>query len=146
MVGLAALLIYDYFLTLEDEVAEFHNDSDTERNLTTPHRSVMHGRRRMFLVSKYSHSLWSVLTGDILVFVIFLFVSTPYYRHHNSLTIAQIRYLPLVIQVWLLIRKWNWDSPCYPTHTNIVGRRLQSYIIRESHPRYAWFVSTCFWD
>ena len=32
MVALAALLVYDYFLTLEDEVAEFHDDNNIEKN------------------------------------------------------------------------------------------------------------------
>jgi len=64
MVVLAALLVYDYFLTLKDEVAEFHDHSDTERNLTPSSRSVMHGGRRMVSVRKPSRYLCSALTND----------------------------------------------------------------------------------
>jgi len=36
--GLVALWVYEYFLTLDDEVAEVSSNNDTERSLTTsPH-------------------------------------------------------------------------------------------------------------
>jgi len=33
--------------------------------------------------------------------------------------------------------KWYLISPCYPTHVSIM-------IVWDLHPRYAWFLSTCF--
>jgi len=85
---MTALLFYDYFLTLKDEVAGFHDDSGAEKNLTTSYRSVMHGRRRALSVRKPSHFLWDALTNDSSVFVLFLFVGALYYRHNLSLTIV----------------------------------------------------------
>ena len=79
MVSVTALWVYDYFLTLEDEVEGFHDHNDAERNLTTPSSSVTHGRRRVFSVRDPSHSLRNVLTNGVSVFVLFLFVSTLHY-------------------------------------------------------------------
>jgi len=56
-IGLTALWFYDYFLTLADEVVEFHNDKDAENNLITLHSFVMHGMRRALLVSEPPHFL-----------------------------------------------------------------------------------------
>jgi len=74
-----ALLIYDYFITFEDEVAELHDNNDAEMNLTISYRSVTHGRRRIFSVRKPLHFLWSAPTNDVLVFALFMFVSA---LHH----------------------------------------------------------------
>lgn len=144
MVCLVALVVYDYFLTLEDEVAEFHDGNDI-KNLTASPRFVMHGRRIMFPVRKFSCSSWSTLNNDISVFVMFLFVSTPTHsQHHTSLTFVQIRYFPLTYQVWLVISKWDRAIPRYPTRINIIGHRPQRYLIRDTHPRYGRFVSDRF--
>ena len=67
-------MAYDYLLTLKDEVAKIHDDSDAELNLTTSHRSVTHGIRRVFPVRKYFHFSWSAATNGISVFALFLFV------------------------------------------------------------------------
>ena len=88
VVGVTALLVYDYFLTLKDEVVGFHDDNDAETNLTTSSRSGMHGSRRASSVRRPSHFLWDVLTDDTPVFVLFLFVSVPHYRRHISLTVV----------------------------------------------------------
>jgi len=56
-IGLTALWFYDYFLTLADEVVEFHNDNDAENHLITLCRFVIHGMRRETLVSEPSHFL-----------------------------------------------------------------------------------------
>lgn len=85
---MTALLIYDYFLTLKDEVAGFRDDSGAEKNLTTSYSSAMHGRRRVLSVRKPSHFLWDALTNDTSVFVLFLIVSALYYRYHINLTIV----------------------------------------------------------
>lgn len=37
--------VYDHPLTLKDEVVEFRNDGDAERNPTARHRSVSHERQ-----------------------------------------------------------------------------------------------------
>ena len=50
-IGMTALWFYDYLLTLDDEVADLHNDDDTEKSLTALYRSVMHGKWRAHLVS-----------------------------------------------------------------------------------------------
>jgi hypothetical protein len=57
MMSVTALWVYDYFLTVEDEVAEFpdDDDDDAERNLTTLYRSVTYGKRRALSVRKPSH-------------------------------------------------------------------------------------------
>jgi len=109
-IGLTALLVYDYFLTLNDEVGGFHNDSDTEKNSTTSHRSFMHGSQRIFSVRKPLCSLRSALANDILVFVIFLCASAHHYRYHASLTTAQTRYLPMAFQAWVIVCEWEWVS------------------------------------
>jgi len=43
-----ALWVYDYFLTLKDEVMEFYDGDDAEKDLTTSYRSVTHGKRIAF--------------------------------------------------------------------------------------------------
>jgi len=87
-ISVTALIAYDYFLTFEDEVAELHENDDAERNLTISCRSITHGRRRTFSVRKPLQFLWSALTDDFLVFVLFLFVSALHHRHHITLTVA----------------------------------------------------------
>jgi hypothetical protein len=84
MAGATALWAYDYLLTLNDEVAGFFNDSDAKRNLTTLYRSATHGRRRASLVREHWRLLWSTLSNNIAVFVLFLFVSTLYPRHYAN--------------------------------------------------------------
>ena len=79
---MTALWIYDYLLTLEDEVTGFHDGNDAERNLTTAHRSVMHGRRRAYSVRNLPHFQWHSLTNGISVFSLFLFVSALRYHHY----------------------------------------------------------------
>ena len=79
-------MIYDYFLTLNDEVTEFCDD--TEKNLIASHRSITHGRRRAFSVRNPSHFLWSVPANRFSVFVLFLLVSAPHYRYCLNLTVV----------------------------------------------------------
>ena len=71
---MAALWVYDYILTLKDEVTELYDDNGADRNLIIPCRSVMHGRWRGFSVREPSDFSWSALTNSFSVFVLFLFV------------------------------------------------------------------------
>lgn len=45
VVSATAPPVYDHPLTLKDEVVEFRNDGDAERNPTARHRSVSHERQ-----------------------------------------------------------------------------------------------------
>ena len=86
------LWFYDYALTFQDEVAGFHDGNDTERNLTTIHRSFMGGRRRTYSVRNLLRFHWQPLTDDISVFALFLFVSTlHHHRDRPNLRLEQIR-------------------------------------------------------
>jgi len=87
-ISVTALWAYDYFLTFKDEVTEFYNDNEVERALTTSYRSVTHGKRTAFSVREPSVLFWIVLTDDISVFVLFLFVGALRYRRHISLTVV----------------------------------------------------------
>jgi len=42
---MTAVWFYDYLLTLNDEVAEFHGEDDAQRNLINPHRSSTNGEK-----------------------------------------------------------------------------------------------------
>lgn len=79
---MTALWFYDYALTLEDEVANFHNDNGEGKNLTT-YRSVMRGRRMECSVCQLPQFQWGALTNHISVFVVFLLVSVLYYQRHR---------------------------------------------------------------
>jgi hypothetical protein len=81
MVSVAALWVYDYFLTVCDEVAESPNGNGT-RDLTTLYRSATRGRRRALLVREPWHLSRSALTNNISALVLFLFVSTFHCRRH----------------------------------------------------------------
>lgn len=111
MVSITAVLFYDYFLTLDDEVAEFLDNDGAEMSLTTLYRSAMHGRRRALSVRKPLHLLWNVLTNNVSVYVLFLLVGTLYYQRHVNLTVTQSRYLPIAFQIWLLVGKWHLINP-----------------------------------
>ena len=111
-------MVYDYLLTLEDEVAELRDDNDVERNLTTSHRSVTRGKRRTFSVRKCLRFSWSAPTDGISVLVLFISVSALHCRHHIILTVAQSRYFPLAFQTWTLVGKWYSINPRHMIHAN----------------------------
>lgn len=90
-ISATALLFYDYTLTFNDEVVEFHDDNDSKVS-TTSCSFVMDGRRTTSPVRKPSQILWNALTNDISVFVLFLLVSVLHYRYNINLTrrLAQV--------------------------------------------------------
>lgn len=52
-----------------------------------------------------SYVVWSSPVDDFSVFVLFLLVSTLYYRRRNGLIVFQTRYLPLVFHTWVILCK-----------------------------------------
>ena len=81
-ISVTTLWIYDYFLTVGDEVVDFINDDSTEGNLTTLRRSATHGKQRTLSVRESHTFRGVVLTGNVLVFTLFLFVGTLHPWHH----------------------------------------------------------------
>lgn len=82
MISVAALWVYDYFLTVCDEVAGFPSGNGAERDLTTLYRSATRGRRRALLVREPWHLSRSALTNNISALILFLFVSTFHSQRH----------------------------------------------------------------
>jgi len=83
-VSATAVLVYDYFLTFNDEVTEPHGDDNMEINLTTSSRSTTHGRRRMFSVRRPSRVLWGILVNKrISVCAVFICRFPPLLTSHN---------------------------------------------------------------
>ena len=118
---MTALWFYDYLLTLDDEVMGFQDDDDTEMNLITPYRFVIHGARRALQVGEPSHFSCGGSIDRIPVFMIFLLASTLCVRHYLALTAIQTRYIPVPFLVWTTIGEWNSISLYYPTHANTAG-------------------------
>ena len=116
-----------------------------ERSLITSHRSVTHGRQRAPSVRKQLH-LWSTLANSVSVRILFLLVSALHCRRCIDLIVIQARYIPPVFQTWTILSKWDLINPCYPTHTNTIGPRLQCCFIRATHLRYARFAFTYFFQ
>ena len=52
VVSVTALLVYDYFLTFNDEVTHFHGNWDAKKSLTSSYRFDTRGKRRALPVSK----------------------------------------------------------------------------------------------
>jgi len=142
--GLVALWVYDYFLTLDDEVAEVSSNNYTERSLITSPRSGTHGKLRQLPVRKPSHFSWGALTDSVSAFVLFLLVGTFHSQHIPTLTVVQARYLPALYLVWLAVCKCNLIGVCHMMHANTVGLWPQRRGLRAIHPRYIWSASTCF--
>jgi len=59
--SVTALWVYDYLLTLGDEVIVLYGGIGAERNLTTPYRSFTHGKWRTFSVRKPSSFFWDAI-------------------------------------------------------------------------------------
>jgi len=58
--------------------------------------------------------------------------------------------LTSAFMLFLLVNALNCRhlfGPRHPIHINIIGPQLQRHFMRGAHPRYAPFVSACFfWD
>ena len=82
--SVVVILVYDYFLTLGDEVAKFPIIM-TQRGtcLNTLYRSVMRGHRRTFPVGKLSQFSWGAPTDCVSVLALYLVVSNLRLRNHT---------------------------------------------------------------
>lgn len=54
---------------------------------------------------------WDALPDKVLVFILFLLVSTLRFRHIPALTVVQTRYFPVPYLVWSAVCEWNSISP-----------------------------------
>ena len=140
---MVAIWVYDYFLTLDDEVTEVSSNNYTERSLITSPRSGTHGKLRQLPVRKPSCLSWGALTNSVLVFVLFLLVGTFHSQNIPTLTVVQARYLPALYLVWSAVCKCNLIGVCHPMHTNTVGLRPQRRGLQAIHSRCIWSSSTC---